>query len=117
MTDPTQISTVDTVASSPSKDLFVSQVRTATPQVFGLVAAWLLNRFHVIDTDGALTLAFGFVLAQVYYFVVRILERVRSSKWGWLLGAAKAPVYPSGSVTVIPPATVVIEPTSPPKEV
>lgn len=78
-------------------DYFVSQVRTWVPVAVGAVLAWLAS--HGTDphlsTTALETLVAGLtgLFTALYYALARLLERHVSSKFGWLLGYAKAPTY------------------------
>lgn len=73
-------------------NLWPSIVRTFTPQIAGVLVAWLVQ-LGVEIPEGVAQAIVVEAFAVVYYVVVRVLEQVRSSKWGWLLGAPKAPHY------------------------
>lgn len=90
------------VTSTASTNLNASLVRTLVPAVVGAVATILLKLG--IHITGDLTPIVAPALGYLYYVAVRILEHFKSSKWGWLLGKATAPVYATGTQVAIPPA-------------
>lgn len=67
-------------------------VRTAVPITIALLVENGLDGSGIIDSE-TLTLIVAGVITWVYYLGVRILERVSTTKWGWLLGYASAPEY------------------------
>jgi hypothetical protein len=75
---------------------FVSLIRTWVPIAVGAVLAWVARKYDVvIDEDTAATTvvqATGIVIG-IYYAIVRLLEEKVAPGYGWLLGAAKKPVY------------------------
>lgn len=106
-----------TVYSQPKGDLVTSAKRTVVPTIVGLAGGWLAKRGFNIDSDFLTFVISGFIL-NAYYNGLRLLEHFKSSKWGWLLGAAKAPVYSVGSqtdivATVETPAEVPVTPETP----
>lgn len=80
-------------------DKVISWVRTAVPIAIGVFVTWLATQAGVVldaDTSAALSSATTGLVITVYYTAVRWAE----SRWpavGWLLGAAKAPVYFAGT--------------------
>ena len=76
------------------KALWDSVVRTVAPIAVGAVISFFVTRGIELDPEfeGALFLVVTGALQGVYYFVVRVLERYVSPKFGWLLGLAKQPV-------------------------
>lgn len=96
MTNPTPSPTGETGGT-----LGPSLVRTGVPFIAGLIGTWLLERFGVeVDTAtvGALLTA---GIGYLYYVVVRFLEVYGSSKWGYILGLRKQPVYAPPESTVV----------------
>lgn len=85
--------------------LLASIVRTVVPMLVGLIVA-ALTKLGVPAADGDVAnLVNGFVsglVALAYYLVARGLELFASSKFGWLLGYAKAPVYTPAAVAAQP---------------
>jgi hypothetical protein len=75
---------------------FVSLIRTWVPLLVGAVLTWLAREYDlVIDEDttmSTITAATG-IVTGVYYAIVRLLEEKVAPGYGWLLGAAKKPVY------------------------
>jgi hypothetical protein len=77
-------------------DQIVSVIRTFVPVLVGQIITWLAVQ-GIIDTTGQisgllislLTISF----TTVYYIIARYLETFVSTKFGWLLGVAKKPVY------------------------
>lgn len=82
---------------SSSRALLASLVRTFVPYLVGVIVKALAHINVVLDgvvveqlVNGAIAAGFGLV----YYGAVRALELFKSSKFGFLLGIAKAaPVY------------------------
>lgn len=89
-------------------DTLASLWRTAVPIVVGTVVALLAHAGIGVDSAAAtawLTAAFS----AAYYAVFRLLEAHVSPAWGWLLGLARPPAYPStptptGTATLVPPS-------------
>lgn len=85
-------------------DKLTSWIRTAVPIAIGVLVTWLATRLGVVvdaDTSAAITSGVTGLAITLYYSLVRWAE----SRWpaaGWLLGAAKAPVYvqPADNVRV-----------------
>lgn len=71
-------------------------IRTLVPVVVAIIGT-ALARLGIHLDDGTLefvvTGAIGGLLGVAYHIVVSILERIRSSRWGWLLGSPNAPQY------------------------
>lgn len=87
-----------------SAALLASLIRTVVPLVVGYIVAALTKWGVPVNADDVANLVNGFVsagLALAYYLLVRLAEVFGSSKFGWLLGFAKAPIYKAG-----PPATI-----------
>jgi hypothetical protein len=92
MTDPTAGDLVKSGASA----ILASIVRTVVPLLVGLLVAGFSKIGVPVDDDSVAAVVNGLVSAGVaaaYYVVARLLEVFASSKFGWLLGFAKAPVY------------------------
>ena len=79
------------------KSLFDSAVRTVVPIVVGAVIGWAVTNGITLDDqfEVALTLAITGAFQGLYYIAVRLFETYVSPKFGWFLGLAKEPVYPS----------------------
>lgn len=69
-----------------------SMVRTIFPIAVALLVSKGITGIPGLDDTG-LNIIVAAVLTWLYYFVVRVLERFSSTKWGWLLGYASAPTY------------------------
>lgn len=69
-----------------------SQLRTIVPIVVALLASRGLDGWGIIDST-TWSLIVGGVVGWLYYFVLRVAERLSSTKWGWLLGYPAAPTY------------------------
>ena len=80
-------------------DLAKSYVRTIVPAVVGAIIAWALHHGH--DIHGYLP-QITVVITAVYYGLARVLEHYVSPRFGWLLGAASAPLYQQVSVAPVP---------------
>lgn len=78
----------------------ISWIRTMVPVVVGAVVVWLQPLGLNIDSTAAASVVLPVVIA-VYYTAVRFLEK-HWSKFGWLLGYAKQPVYAEGPVPAEP---------------
>ena len=92
MTEPNAGELVKSGASA----ILASVVRTVVPLLIGLLVAAFTKVGVPVDDDSVAAVVNGVVSAGVsllYYAVARLLEVFASSKWGWLLGYAKAPVY------------------------
>lgn len=77
--------------------LVASFIRTYVPIIVTTIAAWLLSKGIVVDEQATAGLVAGLsgIIGGAYYALVRFLER-RFPQLGWLLGAAKQPVYVEG---------------------
>lgn len=68
-----------------------SILRTLVPIVYALLIKAGLDK---IGVDDALVQSLAaLIVTAALYVGVRVLERVRSSRWGWLLGYPSAPAY------------------------
>ena len=78
------------------KELIISLIRTFVPVLVGQIMTWLAT-IGVLDATGEISAqlitTFTLLFTTLYYALVRVLETKLSPKWGWLLGAAKAPEY------------------------
>lgn len=76
----------------------VSLIRTVVPVVVGQLLTWLATK-GVLDETGEISAAlvslFTVVFTSAYYALARLLEVFVSTKFGWMLGIAKAPTYRS----------------------
>ena len=77
-------------------NIVVSLIRTICPMLVGQIMTWLAA-IGVLDATGEISAqliaSFTLLFTTLYYALVRVLETKLSPKWGWLLGAAKAPEY------------------------
>jgi len=71
-----------------------SIVRTIVPVIVGVVLGAAARRGFELDS-GAITETVTVVITTAYYAVVRLLETRIAPAWGYLLGVAKVPTYPS----------------------
>lgn len=81
---------------SASAGILVSVVRTVVPLLVGYVVAFFALVGVEVSTAQAEQLIQGVVslgVATLYYVAARLLERFKSTRWGWLLGVPAAPVY------------------------
>lgn len=86
-----------------STALLASIVRTVVPLLVGLIVAGLTKIGLPVDDQDVASIVNGVVSAGValgYYLIARVLEVFASSKFGWLLGYAKAPVYSADAAIV-----------------
>lgn len=83
-----------------SKDrvLPASVTRTVVPYVVAYLSTLALRRWAITIDSDVVTPLVTLVIGSIYYFVVRLIERVRP-KFGWLLGWAAQPT------TYSPPAS------------
>lgn len=90
-------------------DFVLSQIRTYVPIAVGALVAWLSLKGIQLDSSAALALGTGLggLIAAVYYFVVRLVEK-KYPQAGVLLGSTSQPVY---TPTVLP--LVPVTPTVP----
>ena len=89
------------------KTLIPGVVRTLVPALVAFIIALAAKANIHLDSEALEVVVEGIVtlgLTGVYYVGVRILERFRSSKWGWLLGYPAQPVY-----VVVEPASEELE--------
>jgi len=80
-------------------DWLISLWRTAVPYVVGYVAVQLARLGIEIDSAslmGALVAGFG----TLYYALFRLAEQKLGTGWGWLLGLARPPKYPTPEIPV-----------------
>lgn len=79
------------------KAIWDSLVRTYAPWIVSLIVGWLTSFGIPLDSELAPTISAAVFLGAgaLYYLVVRLLETYVSPKFGWLLGLAKPPVYPT----------------------
>lgn len=75
-----------------------SVVRTVTPVVAGIILSVAVRAGLDRYVTPALAEDIGgdivtVVVTSVYYWVVRVLETARSSRWGWLLGSPAQVTY------------------------
>lgn len=80
-----------------AKAILASTIRTFVPLLVGVVVS-VFAKLHIpVDAGTAQLLVDGAVssgVALLYYVLARVLEVTKSSKFGWLLGYAKAaPIY------------------------
>ena len=66
----------------------------AAPIVYALILKTGVMPWLGVDDSIGQAVAAG-AATVVFYVVVRVLERAKSSKWGWLLGYPSPPVYPA----------------------
>lgn len=83
------------------KTLFDSLVRTFVPIVVGAVIGGFVAAGIELDpgVEPALIVAVTAAFQGLYYLVVRLFEKYVSPKFGWLLGLAKEPEYPTSPAT------------------
>ncbi len=98
------------MADPTVRDLGASYVRTGVTIAVGTLIAWLARRAHIVidpATSDGVTAAFTTTTIGAYYLIVRALE-TKIPAFGWLLGLAKLPTYPSptGEVPVPESGTV-----------
>ena len=72
-----------------------SIVRTVVPLLVGLLARFGAKYGLDLELNGAMDEAFTVIVTTLYYAVVRLLEVRIAPVWGWLLGVAKVPAYPT----------------------
>lgn len=77
------------------RPFLASILRTVVPFVVGLLLTVLakLGLSDLVDVDG-LTELVTIVVGAAYYAAARWLEQ-RDQRWGWLIGYATAPTYPT----------------------
>lgn len=69
-----------------------SLIRTLVPFLVGIVGSWLARHGLGINDDALSAVLVG-VIGYLWYVVARFGEVYSSSKWGYILGLAKAPGY------------------------
>lgn len=77
-------------------NLFTSLVRTVVPLIAGFLITQLLRLGVTID-EATLTTLVEAVVTGLYYAVFRFAEMHLGAGFGWFLGAARPPQYPSTS--------------------
>lgn len=77
------------VSSAPSAP---GSLRTIIPIVVALLAQQGISSLPGVDST-TFSIVVAAVVTYLYYFAVRVLERVSSTKWGWLIGYPAAPTY------------------------
>lgn len=78
---------------TPASTLAPSLIRTLVPFLAGLVGTWLVDRFGVNVDSTTVGVLISAVIGYGYYVVARFLEVYGSTKWGYILGIRKVPVY------------------------
>jgi hypothetical protein len=78
-------------------DFITSLIRSYVPLIVGAVAAFFTSRNVKVDAQSlaGLTAALSGLFYGLYYGIVRLFEKYVSPKFGWFLGYAKSPVYPT----------------------
>lgn len=76
-------------------DGIIAMIRTFVPAAVGSAIAWGIDQGVTIpeDTQTQLTAALVTICITVYYALATLLERKVDPRFGWLLGAPKAPTY------------------------
>lgn len=85
-----------TEALNPLKTLGIALLRTIVPVVVALLIHAAAKAGLELDSDtltGVVTDVLTVAGTAAYYVGVRVLEHLKSSKWGWLLGFPSAPNY------------------------
>lgn len=67
-------------------------IRTAVPMIVGYLSSWLVRQGFDINDD-MLSAVITAVAGFLYFAVAKWLETHKHSKFGWLLGSSKVPVY------------------------
>lgn len=75
-------------------DLVCSWWRTAVPVIVGWLGTLLVSIYVDID-EQALVSGLTAAFAVVYYGLFRLLETKASPAFGWFLGLARPPAYPT----------------------
>lgn len=71
-----------------------SIARTIVPVVVGTLLGAAAK--HGFDFDnGSITEVVTVIITTLYYGIVRLLETHVAPAWGWLIGYAKVPAYPT----------------------
>lgn len=84
------------MATAAKGALRASFTRTLVPLIVGYVVSLAARHgWHINDDQAASTITA--VGAYLYYAAARFLETHASSKFGWLLGDARQPVYPTAT--------------------
>jgi len=83
-------------------DFGSSVVRTIVPVIVGVIVSALFYVGVELDdtTKASLVTATTGIVTGLWYVLFRFLETKFSNQWGWFLGLAKQPGYP----TNVPPA-------------
>ncbi|MET8342409.1 hypothetical protein [Streptomyces microflavus] len=85
-------------------DWFVSLWRTVIPTLVGFAATALAHVYIDVDEQALATaLMAGFI--TVYYGLFRFLEARVNPKFGWFLGLARPPAYPTKPTPAQQPVT------------
>ena len=75
-------------------NIWPSIVRTLTPQLVAWVAIFATKAgLDIRADDPMVAILVAQLFAGVYYITVRVLEELRGSRWGWLLGKPGKPAY------------------------
>ena len=75
-------------------NLLPSILRTLTPLLVSLALGWGAEKIGL--TEETLTALATALVTAGYYVAARVLEEYVNPRFGWLLGAAKAPTYDEG---------------------
>jgi hypothetical protein len=78
---------------TPASTLAPSLIRTLVPFLAGLIGTWLVDKFGVNIDSTTLGIVVSAGIGYGYYVVARFLEVYGSTKWGYILGIKKVPVY------------------------
>lgn len=75
-------------------DFVTSSIRTYVPIIVGAFVAWLSLKGIKLDSQTVLALGTGLggLIAALYYFAIRLIEK-KYPKVGILLGSASQPSY------------------------
>lgn len=71
--------------------IVLSTIRTFVPWAMGFILPWLTSELGWTPSD--VDVLVNLLVGGIYYFVMRLLERYVTPKFGWLLGAPVQPVY------------------------
>lgn len=75
--------------------MYASFIRTVVPIIAGFVITMALRFLGVHLDEATVTGIVQALAAGAYYTVFRLAETHLSSGWGWFLGLARPPEYPS----------------------
>lgn len=102
----------DSTGQASTQQMLPSFVRTAVPLAVAQIVAYFASRgLDLGPYQTLLEQGLGWLAGLLYYMAVRVIEVKIKPKYGWLLGAPKAPTY--DAVSKLDPASPTSESAGP----